>query len=140
MTSNNSGPGGKEGVVIIPLLQIHRRSQTDASEQSPCSLSKAPNYEEAFSVLKNVGGGIAMKVIKTWLNGWATSHRMHEDNVLCCLLGYGDGSLDSLTRYIHCPHMLAFQKFLFENKPWANGAKIGDDNLLKGVTPVTAGV
>ena len=73
------------------------------------------NYEEAFSVLKKVGGGIAMKVIKTWLNGWATSHRMHEDNVLCCLLGCGDGSLDSLTHYIHCPHMLAFQKFLFEN-------------------------
>ena len=56
-----------------------------------------------------------MKVIKTWLNGWATSHRMHEDKVLCCILGCGDGSLDSLTHYIHCPHMLAFQRYLFEN-------------------------
>ena len=71
--------------------------------------------DSAFSILKNIRGDCALKVIKTWLNGWATSHRMHEDHALGCLFGCGDGSMDSMNHYIHCPHLLAFQSFLFEN-------------------------
>ena len=68
---------------------------------------------EALAALKNIGGNCATKVIKTWLNGWATSHRMHEDIVLPCVLGCSVGS-DSLNHYVNCPHMYAFQNYLFE--------------------------
>ena len=40
---------------------------------------------------------------------------MHEEHAHKCLFGCGDGSVDSLRHYIHCPHVFAFQSFLFEN-------------------------
>ena len=73
------------------------------------------DFDNAFNVLKTIKGDSAMKVIKTWLNGWVNSHRMHGDHALKCLFGCGDGSLDSMNHYIHCPHLFAFQSFLFEN-------------------------
>ena len=39
---------------------------------------------------------------------------MHEDETHVCLLGCSD-TVDSLTHYIHCPHLYAMQKFLFED-------------------------
>jgi len=71
-----------------------------------------PNFAEAFVILSKVGGQVSMKVIKTWLNGWATSHRMHEDVILGCLLGCNDAS-DSMSHYVICPHVYAFLGFLF---------------------------
>ena len=70
------------------------------------------DFQAAYQLLKKSEKHIGMKVLKTWLNGWATSHRMHEDCTHDCLLGCS-GELDSLTHYIHCPHLFAFQKFLF---------------------------
>jgi len=65
----------------------------------------------ATHTLKKAGGHIALKVLKTWLNGWATSHRMHEDPILPCLLGCR-GQKDTLKHYIMCPHVYAIQRFL----------------------------
>ena len=59
---------------------------------------------------------------KTLLNGWATSHRKHEDSILDCVLGCKNAS-DSLTRYVHCPHLFAIQRYLFED--------ISDDPLIR---------
>ena len=39
---------------------------------------------------------------------------MHEDFALDCVLGCR-GCRDSLSHYVHCPHMFAFQRFLFDN-------------------------
>ena len=64
--------------------------------------------------LKEVKGSVAMKVIKTWFNGWATSQRMHEDVTLCCLLGC-HGAEDKLSHYAQCPYLYAMLKFLFSN-------------------------
>jgi len=70
------------------------------------------NVELAVNILRKVSGHIALKVIKTWLNGWATSHRMHEDTILPCLFGCKDYK-DSLPHYIMCPKIFAFQRYLF---------------------------
>ena len=63
-----------------------------------------------------MNGHIALKVIKTWLNGWATSHRMHEDPILPCLFGCKDHR-DSLPHYVMCPNIYAFQRYLFGDVP-----------------------
>jgi len=65
----------------------------------------------AIKTLRKAGGHIVLKVLKTWLNGWVTSHRMHEDPILPCLLGCRDQK-DTLKHYIMCSHMYAFQRFL----------------------------
>ena len=76
----------------------------------------------ALTILKAAGGHIALKVIKTWLNGWVTSHRMHETPVLPCLFGCC-GEKDTLKHYVMCPHIYAFQRFLF--------ADISSDPLVR---------
>ena len=68
---------------------------------------------KAMMLLKQLKSHDALKVIKTWLNGWATSSRMHEDTILPCLLGCECGE-DSLKHYIMCSHLFAFCKYLFK--------------------------
>jgi len=77
------------------------------------SAEHGANFDAAYKLLCSMEGHIGLKVIKTWLNGWATSHRMHEDHVLPCLLGCNNAQ-DSLNHYIHCPHLFAMQRFLFD--------------------------
>jgi len=69
------------------------------------------NVELALETLHKSGGHVVTKVIKTWLHGWVTSHRMTEDLILPCLLGC-HGHEDSLKHYVMCPHMYAMQQFL----------------------------
>ena len=69
--------------------------------------------EHAFELLQLVSGAVAVKVFKTWLNGWATSYRMHEECPLNCLLGCR-GEPDSLSQYAQCPHLYAMQRFFFD--------------------------
>ena len=71
---------------------------------------------DALSLLRSISGSFALRVLKTWLNGWATSHRMHEDQELRCLLGCRDGR-DSLCHYCMCPHMYALVNSLLEDTP-----------------------
>ena len=51
------------------------------------------------------------KVLKTWTNGWITSHRMHEEHEHPCLLGC-HGKIDDLSHYVQCPYIYAIIKFL----------------------------
>ena len=76
----------------------------------------------AIKTLKKSGGHIVLKVLKTWLNGWVTSHRMHEDPILPCLLGCRDQK-DTLKHYIMCPHVYAFERFLL--------AEVSSDPLVR---------
>ena len=74
------------------------------------------NLELAFGLLKHLQPVTTTKVIKTWLNGWATSHRMKEEVVHPCLLGCA-GCKDSLKHYIMSPHLFAFCNYFFKADP-----------------------
>ena len=61
--------------------------------------------------VQKLNAGNAAKVIKTWLNGWVTSYRMHEGCLHNCLLGCC-GESDSMSHYVHCPHLYALIRYL----------------------------
>ena len=69
------------------------------------------NLERCFGILRGCRVADAIKVIKCWVNGWATSQRYHEDNLLPCLFGCS-GCVDSLSHYLQCPALLALWRFL----------------------------
>ena len=47
-----------------------------------------------------------MRIVKTWVNSWATSRRYHEPVILPCLFGCaGDSGTDDLSHYIICPQL-----------------------------------
>ena len=48
----------------------------------------------------------ATRILKTWTNSWATSHRMHETTWLPCLFGCQEAE-DSFNHYVHCPFWFA---------------------------------
>ena len=56
-----------------------------------------------FRKLRQVGVGNASKVLKGWINGWATSRRYHEDRLLLGCLH----EKDQLEHYLQCPHLFA---------------------------------
>lgn len=66
-------------------------------------------------------------VLKTWTNGWATSHRFHEANLLKCIFGCRQSCPDSLTHYLWCPRLWApiFQRSV------QIGESIASDTLLE---------
>ena len=72
------------------------------------------DLDMALDLLHNLRPNDTLKIIKTWLNGWVTSRRMHEELVLPCLLGCR-GCEDSLRHYIMCPHVFAFCKYFFNS-------------------------
>ena len=53
----------------------------------------------------------AIKVIKTWSNGWTTSYRMHEEVLLNCLFGCC-GKPDDLSHYLQCPILCSLSQFM----------------------------
>ena len=69
------------------------------------------NLERCFGVLRECRVADAIEVFKCWVNGWATSHRYHENTLLPCLFGCS-GCIDSLSHYLQCPALLALWRFL----------------------------
>ena len=69
-----------------------------------------------FAALKLVGVADRAKVTKTWLHGWATSHRIKGDFLHNCLLGCDD-SIDGLSHYMQCPRLYAVCKFVWNDSP-----------------------
>ena len=67
--------------------------------------------DQAIQILQSLKGSDAAKILKTWLNGWTTTSRMHEEIQMPCLLGC-QGQPDSLQHYIHCPYCFALTSFL----------------------------
>ena len=68
------------------------------------------NLQSCMDTLSSLNSSSAIKVLKTWVNGWASSHRYHEAIVYPCLLGCR-GGLDDLSHYVKCPHLFALTKF-----------------------------
>ena len=64
-----------------------------------------------FEVLQQISVPDRAKVIKMWLHGWATSHRIKGDYLHNCLLGCTDG-VDSLGHYLLCPRVFGAASFL----------------------------
>ncbi len=58
----------------------------------------------------------AMRVIKTWVNSWGTSYRMHEDVLFSCLFGCQDAE-DSMIHYVQCPFWLMLLTHLLRDPP-----------------------
>ena len=78
-------------VIMEEVFPDSDSDQVDILCMSRCEKLFAPydihcndgaNFPDALSQLENTRGHVAIKVLKTWLNGWATSHRMHEDTLL----------------------------------------------------------
>ena len=67
--------------------------------------------DRCFRTLKECRVAEACKVLKCWTNGWATSRRYHEDQLLPCLLGCRNDS-DCLEHYLLCPHLFGLWRFL----------------------------
>ena len=57
--------------------------------------------------------GVAVKVLKGWTNGWATSKRYsnNDDKILPCIFGCHNYT-DDLAHYLQCPHLYAIWKFM----------------------------
>ena len=66
---------------------------------------------ECWCILRKCRVSDAVKVIKGWCNGWATSRRYHEDILLPCLFGCYSCQ-DDMSHYLCCPHLFALWSFL----------------------------
>jgi hypothetical protein len=69
------------------------------------------SLSRCLATLKGCSISVSCKVLKCWINGWATSTRYHEDYVLPCLFGCHACS-DSMRHYLLCPHLFALWVFL----------------------------
>ena len=66
-----------------------------------------------WGALKKCRVADAVKIIKTWSNGWATSSRYHEGVLLPCV--FGCNCIDKLEHYFQCPYFFALWTFLVGN-------------------------
>ena len=67
-----------------------------------------------ISLLSNFSKQVTFKVVKTWVNSWATSRRYHEDTLFPCLLGC-EGCQDDLFHYMECPMLWNIIRHHFPN-------------------------
>ena len=73
--------------------------------------SSLVSLETAWAVLKGCSMSVVIRVLKCWVNGWATSYRYHEAKLLPCMFGCSDCK-DNLNHYLICPHLFALTRFL----------------------------
>ena len=60
-------------------------------------------HNNIVGVSKSLGPRMMMILIKSWLNSWTTSTRMHEDETGECIFCCGGG--DALHHYLRCDHL-----------------------------------
>ena len=80
------------------------------------------NLHDCMSVLKELSESDRLKVIKTWLNGWATSRRIKGDFLYNCILGCEE-SPDCLSHYLQCSRVYGACIYLWPDTP--------DDPLIR---------
>ena len=88
------------------------------------------NIDDCLAALQLVGVAGRAKVTKTWLHGWATSHRIKGDCLHNCLLGCDD-SINSLSHYMQCPRLYAVCKFVWNDSPSCPLERCGIKNPSK---------
>merc|ERR1712100_655860 len=67
--------------------------------------------DACFEVLTHLRTADSMRVLKTWVNGWATSYRYHDPTLYPCLFGC-HAKPDSLDHYAQCSNLFALGKFI----------------------------
>ena len=65
------------------------------------------DLDGTFECIKQVGGFHALCWVKTISNAWTTSYRMHEQTLMPCIFGCGQGVPDRCSHYIVCPVLWA---------------------------------
>jgi len=100
------------------------RRLSDSFNPFSVDCTNSVSLDGCFATLKECKVSVAIRVLKGWVNGWATSHRYKnvERKVLPCLFGCMSCS-DSLNHYLICPHLFALWSFLIEGTP--------DDPLIR---------
>ena len=86
-------------------------------------------------------------IIRTWVNGWASSYRYHEDILWPCVFGCTHPEVkfnrDDLSHYLQCPHLHALQKFMHPDESSNPLIRVGlinpSINSLKRVACSSAG-
>ena len=73
--------------------------------------SRDTHLDSAIEILSKIAMPVRAKVLKTWLNGWITTNRMHPDVPLCCLFGC-HGQPDALLHYVVCPKVYTMVKLM----------------------------
>ena len=77
------------------------------------------DIERAFKHLRGLRSHDAIRVLKTWANGWCTSGRFHETVHLPCLFGCV-GARDEQSHYCMCPYLYATQSYLWHPSEGSN--------------------
>ena len=62
------------------------------------------DWDTIRSQLRQLRGHYAMTILKTWLNGWATSERFHEQHGHTWIFGC-PRQRATVTHYVSCPHL-----------------------------------
>ena len=99
---------------MFPMHAILIRRLGDMFHPFTLDFGQQPDHIDLHAVLgllPKIGIACRARVIKTWLNGWITSHRMHESTMHSCLLGCPDQP-DKLAHYVMCSRIFAAVKFL----------------------------
>ena len=86
------------------------------------------NLQSCMDTLSSLNSSFAIKVLRTWVNGWASSHRYHEAIVYPCSLGC-KGGLDDLRHCVQCPHPSALTKVVIPEISSDPLARTGSINL-----------
>jgi hypothetical protein len=82
----------------LALVLQRRLQKILGSNFNPDSLAPA------LLIVKSLKPHVAVQVLKTWSNAWATTHRFHEARRLPCLFGCPDEA-DSLNHCALCPYI-----------------------------------
>ena len=93
------------------LNDTFERRLTSLFQPYELDFQQAILLDRCWIALKKCRVADAVKIIKTWSNGWATSSRYHEGVVLPCLFGC-KSCIDNLQHYLQCPHLFAIWTFL----------------------------
>ena len=107
MPRKGQSPGIVHGKLATKSRQMTGNpSQGETSEGR--SYTTVVNLNACIDSLNLISVGDRAMVIKTWLNGWATTNRIKGEFARDCLLGCC-GEPDSLNHYLRCPRMYACQ-------------------------------
>ena len=94
-----------------PLEDIFQKRISEAFHNYVLDFDSTILLRQCFCTLRKVGCAAAVKVLKGWCNGWATSRRFQERVKLPCVFGCCNEQ-DDLHHYLTCPHLYAIWSFL----------------------------
>ena len=100
-----------QGQFNAPIENIFCKRPTEAFQPYEVDFHNTILLQNCFCCLKKSGCAVAIKVLKGWRNGWATSRRYQEKIKLPCLFGCCKEK-GELFHYLHYLHLFALWFFL----------------------------